>query len=175
MPLITYTECTEPAIPDKVTRDGVEYVKIERHARNVREGDLYLWIDMTGPSGTVGTYGLGMITDAVTYPAGRGRQYIPPWRRREFTVTDWRGTLLSFQVPTWDIECAPNDRLTVFRLAKPTKVKRSYIFPWRTFYRWHCGICDAEPIGPHGGIGWCDTPGSARRSLRRHRRRAHER
>lgn len=111
----TYTLQTEPTMPTKVERDGKIYVRREVAARNVREGDLVAFVDMTGASG-IGLYSIGEVWHAESVPAGRGRSFVPEWRRRLITVKDWRGGLRSWMVPNGDLTFAHSDRVDVWRV-----------------------------------------------------------
>lgn len=114
--LTTYTLQRYPVLPDFVVKDGQTYVRREITARNVRVGDLMAFVDMTGPAGTVGTFAIGVVTDTYSTPAGRGRSFVAPWRRRTITVRGYRGSLKSFQMPPAAGDWAHDDRATVWRL-----------------------------------------------------------
>jgi hypothetical protein len=120
--ITTYTLQYAPTLPPAIVKDGVTFARREITARNVRTGDLTPFVDMTGPANTAGTFAIGEIVDVFSTPAGRGRSYVAPWRRRTLTVRGYRGNLRSFQVPPATSDCAHDDRVTVYRAsqAQPT-------------------------------------------------------
>jgi hypothetical protein len=112
--------CSYPTLPNTIMIDDVPHVRREITARNVRPGDLTAFIDMTLPSG-VGTFGIGVVHDVWSTPAGRGRRYVAPWHRRTIVTSGWRGSLRSFQMPDNTADYAHDDRVTVWRAAKTSQ------------------------------------------------------
>jgi hypothetical protein len=116
----SYATSYYPTLPKEVERDGKRYVKREITARNVREGDLVVFVDGCGPEGTVSDWSLGMVWLADSLPSGKGRSYLAPWERRVLSIKDWRGTVRDFILAgygeTW--RQAHTDKLTVYRLAR---------------------------------------------------------
>lgn len=114
--MLTYQLCDSPTLPESVERDGKTYERRAISARNVREGDLIAFVDVTGPSGTVGTFGIGEVWIAESMRTGYGRHYVPVKQRRVLTVRDWRGTLFPWQVPTAPFRYGHAELVNVWRL-----------------------------------------------------------
>lgn len=172
MPLTFLPGATPRTMPDTIERDGLTYTRREVAAYRVAEGDLVDFHDCTGRPGTIAPYAVGAVKDVERYAPGSGRRYVPEHSRIELHLHDWRGDVR--WLPTAPLKYAPRDRVTVWRNAQVWRKTRSYTyravsrFAPAGSWRWHCGQCDTDTTGPHGGIGWYDTRESAQAGLREH-------
>jgi hypothetical protein len=101
-----------------VERNGRRYRLRTITARNVHEGDLVPFIDGTGPVGTISEMSIGTVWLADSVPwsyRGRGRHFVPEWRRRQIYAQDWRGSVRSWALPTGPMLFAHTDQVQIWR------------------------------------------------------------
>lgn len=104
-----------PTPPETLVRDGVTLYRKEVAAYNVREGDVIRFVDATSQTESIARVAHGVVDYVMSWPAGRGRNFTPEWRRREIHARDWRGDVMSFMLPTSPLSWAPRDRVLVWR------------------------------------------------------------